>query len=703
MKLEDLARATNICDLLDEKQVDDIGAKCLQGLNADKVTREPWEAWYKQAMELALQVAKKKTFPWPGAANVKFPLITIAAINWHAKAYPATISGESVVRCRVLGADMQGQKMARSIRVGKYMSYQLLETISWEEQTDKSLLVLPIMGSVFKKTVRDTASRTNCSDMVMPQDLVVDYFTTSMDGAIRATHLFKKSPNEMREHFLSGVYREAKEITQDSPTPLDAAKDAAQHLNEPSTKEVYSLGEQSCWLDLDEDGYAEPYAVTMDENSGYVYRICARYFTQDIQYVQSGKNKGSVFRITPENYYTKYEFIPSPDGGFYGLGLGLLLGPLNESINTAINQIFDGATMATLGGGFLGRGAKMKAGETTFKPQEWKTIDSTGDGIAKNIFPLPIREPSMMLLELVKFLVQYGQQVGGSGDIEMGDIPGQNVKAGTMSIANQNGQKIFKATYKRFWRSLKEEFKKQYRLCQIYPLDPLGSQLFQVNKEDFVPDSSGIIPAADPNIVSDDERRQLATMIAARAQQVPGYDPIQVETRLLESFNVEGIEALYKGPPPNPPPNPEMLKLQLESRKLDIMERGQQQTNQLAVAKLMVEAQKTQAEIMELQARAVMEEQKGDAAQAGQVIAALYAQIEMKQAHHENIMGTIDMIHTLLGGKNSEHIGIDRRAATSLAGGAASTLPPVAQPAGNTAVFHGTTTVPGTGEGGLGA
>lgn len=699
-KVEDLVKMPNIFDKMEESDQKSVGLDCLNGLTLDKSSREQWELRQKNSMELALQVTSKKTYPWPGASNVKFPLVTIAATNWHAKAYPATISGESVARCRVIGADPDGKKMARAIRVGKDMSYELLETTSWEEQTDKSLLVLPIMGTVFKKTIRDTVSRSNVSDMVLPQDLVVNYYTASMESAMRVTHLFKMTKNEMHEAVQAGIFCEPGEITQDSTTPMVTAKEKAQGITPNWEKDVYSLAEMSCWLDLDDDGYAEPYAVTFDENSGHPYRLVARYFPSDIKRVESGKKKGEILRITPENYYTKYEFIPSPDGGFYGLGLGTLVGPLNESVNTAINQIFDGGTMATLGGGFLGRGVKIKSGDSTFKPNEWKNVDSTGVSLKDNIVPLPVREPSMILLELLKFLVQYGQQVSGAGDIEMGDIPGQNVKAGTMSIANQNGQKIFKATYKRFWRSLKEELKKLYRLKQLYP-SGYGNP-FDIQADDYAGDASGIIPSADPNIVSDDERRQLAMMIAQRAAQTPGYDQMAVEMRLLDAFNVEGVESLYKGPPPNPPPNPEMIKLQLEGKKLDIMLQGQQQNGQLAQARLMVDAQKIQAEIEELRAKAMMEQQKANNADVGQIIAMLDLEIAAKKNHHESILSTIDMIHTLMGGKNGDGLGIKREHADALATTAASTLPQLAAPTGNGGVFPATNDSAGGSQGMLG-
>lgn len=669
-KLPELAKSANIADLLDEEDLQTIGLSCKRGFDEDKTSRAQWEQWNADALKLALQVKEAKSFPWPNAANVKFPLMTIAALSWHAKAYPATISGDSVVKCRVIGEDLDGKKTARAVRVGKHMSYQLLETTTWEEQTDKGMLVLSILGTMFKKTLRDNNSRTTVSDMVMPQDLVLDYFTTDLDSAIRVSHMFQMSANERQENFNSKLFRLNEGLPQPEETgPLEAAKQKAQHLTPPENLETYFMVEQSCWLDLDGDGYKEPYAVTIDRSTGFVYRIIARYYQTDIEY--SGDK---VRKITPENYYTKFGFIPSPDGGFYDLGLGVLLGPINESVNSAINQIFDAGTLKTLGGGFLGRGVRMKSGESTFRPAEWKVVDSTGDNLRNNIVPLPVSEISPILLDLIKFLVAYGERVAGSGDIQMGDIPGQNVKAETMSIANENGRQIFNATYKRFWRSLKEEFKKIYRLNRIFSVNTSFTDrygvTYQVTKDDYLESDAGIIPAADPNITSNAERRQMADMLLVTAQQQPGFNMYLINRQRLEAYNVPNIDQVYpdpQGPNAIPAgPNPTMLELQIKAKKEENRGLEIQNQHQQAIAKLMMQAQLIQAQIEELRAKAAKEIKEAQGVDIGHTIALLDLQIAEKKNTHDTILNTIDMLHTLYGGKNDT--GITGGKAEALAG-----------------------------------
>jgi len=658
MDIDKLVASSNIAADLPEEQVQKIGLQCKQGFDDDKASRTPWEDANAKSLKLALQVAEAKSFPWPNCSNVKFPLLTIAALSWHSKAYPATISGDNVVKYKVIGKDPDNVKADRADRKGKYMSYKLLETTTWEEQTDKGLLVYSILGTMFKKTVRDNNAKKNVSDLVMPQDLVVNYFTTDMDSAVRVSHMFTLSKNEVREYVLQGLYLDSLKILDTADAgPLETAKDKAQKLIKPAESSVFNLVEQSCWLDLDEDGYDEPYAVTFQRETGKIVRILARYYKSDVKRVEVGKNAGKIYKIVPENYYTKYELIPSPDGGFYGIGFGVLLGPITDSVNSALNQIFDSGTMATLGGGFLGRGARIKGGEATFKPFEWKTVDSTGDNLRNNIVPLQVREASPVLLELIKFLVNYGERVAGAGDIQMGELPGQNVKAGTAEIANENGRQIFDATYKRFWRSLKEEFKKLDRLESIFIQDEgfsVGGKYYEVTKADFAEGSDGVCPVADPNITSRTEKRMMADMALADTLHFSG-DTYEALKRKYDAYGYSGFEQVFPDPKgPNaipPPPNLEMESIKIDAMNAQTKAAQAQSQAQEAQALVMIKAQETMANIRLLEAQAVKLHaeilEMSDNSSHEEVykqVAMLNAQIAGEKLAHERLMGVANIM-----------------------------------------------------------
>jgi chaperonin GroES len=350
---------------------------------------------------------------------------------------------------------------------------------------------------------------------------------------------------------------------------LTLTKNKSQGVDAPMSIDAstpYEILEQHCYIDFDQDGYAEPYIVWINKSNKQVLRIVARYFESSIEY----DNKNKVLCITPETYFTKFPFIPSPDGGFYDLGFGVLLGPLNQSIDTIINQLIDAGTMAVTAGGFLSRGIKIRGGNTNFAPLEWKHVDSTGDDLRKGIVPLPVREPSQVMFTLMGMLINYGERIGGSVDILVGENPGQNTAAETTRTMAEQGQKIFSGIFKRTYRSLAQEFKKLYRLNQLYmDDDTFQSDLgdFNIFADDYNGPSSDIKPAADPNIVSDSQRVHQAQAIMAIAG--PDMNMYNVKKKYLEAIKVTNIE-MYLPDPKGPnaiPPKPD-VKVQIEQMKL---------------------------------------------------------------------------------------------------------------------------------------
>ena len=345
-KLEDILASDNLAEKLSEMDLTTLGSDVVASFEMDKRSRIDWEKKTEESMKLALQVMENKSFPWTNASNVKFPLITIAALQYHARAYPALISGTNVVKCKVLGTDLDGKAKDRALRIERHMSYQVLEEDeNWEDQTDKVLITQPIVGCAFKKVYYDTQKKHNVSENILAKDLVVSYYTKSLETAPRISHIIYLTKNDIYTRVKSGIYREvelglSKDLTKDT---LGKLQDKVQGTTEPSeeTEKPYEIIEQHRNIDLDGDGYAEPYIVVVHRDSKKVLRLVARFFPGSVEF------KGEdVLSIKAENYFTKYPFIPSPDGGFYDLGFGSLLSPLNESINTLINQLIDAGTMS---------------------------------------------------------------------------------------------------------------------------------------------------------------------------------------------------------------------------------------------------------------------------------------------------------------------------------------------------------------------
>src|SRR6185369_10843869 len=603
LTIKELVKSSNICKLLPPDVVKTIGMNAQDGYNQDVNSRKEWEIRNAQAMKLALQVVEQKTFPWPGAANVKFPLVTVAAMQYQARAYPALIPGADIVKCKVYGSDPDGSKSDLAVRISTHMSWQNLEQDDeYEEEMDKLLLVQAINGCAFKERIFDPTKGRQVSRLVLPANLVVDYFTRDLQTAPRVTKTFWLSGNTIHQRVLDGRFTDLEkegislqpDATAQVTSPIQVAQDQRQGLRRlgETAATPYFTGEQHCWLDLDDDGYAEPYIVTFDIASGAVHRIVARYLPAGIK-----KLNGEIYEITPLRIFTKYGFIPSPDGGFYDLGLGALLGPINESVNTAFNQMFDAATMATLGGGFLGRGFKSKSGAFTFQPNQWFPVDAPGDDLRKSILPLPVRDVPQIFQWLVGFLVSYAERIVSATELQVGENVGQNTPAETARTMDQNGARVYTAIYKRTWRAMKQECRQQAELNKLFfHADVDFQQLTSGPQAMVLPDDYStygltVRPAADPYVVSDTQRVEQAKTIVGMSGSLPGFNRYKSQLRLLKAMNVPDIEEVFPQPMTQgqdgkpipaqdfPPPGPDakMLEVQIKQQAQQLKEMEFQQ------------------------------------------------------------------------------------------------------------------------------
>lgn len=643
----------NIAELLSDKDCDSIAKQVLYDYNLDLESRGDWERRNASALKLALQVVEEKTEPWANCANVKFPMVTIAALQCHAREYPALITGTEIVKCRVIGSDQDGTKTARARRVAAHMSYQVLEEDSnWEDQMDRVMFTKPIVGTAFKKVYFDPIMGHNVAEMILAQDLVIPYKAKSLKKASRITHVIPLTKNDLYEREIKGYF-----LSCESPStgaadtrgtsPLQQVSDEVQgvHAVLGDSDTPTQMLEQHRFLDLDGDGYAEPYIVTVEEGTQKLRRIVARFFKDSIK-----KKDGKILHIEPEHFFVKYGMIPSPDGGIYDLGFGALLGPLNESVNTIINQLLDAGSLSILGGGFLGRGAKLRRGQNQFKPGEWKQVDGSGQDLKASIVPLPTKEPSQVLFALLGMLVNYGERISGSTDIMSGENVGQNTPASTAQELVKQGSVIFNGIFKRTYRSLREEFQLWYRLNQLFVDQDRSFEELSTGKNvmilsgDYQGGDSEIRPAADPNVASVEKRMQQAIFLKQAAATGPGYKQVEVERRLLEAAQIPYLAEVWDA---NIQPAPNQ-KLVLEQAKLEFEQVKLKADIQYKMLELMQKAEKTRAEIAELTARAAKEQAEARGVDVGHIIAMTNTEIAAQKAKHDGLVESIKIIHEIM-------------------------------------------------------
>lgn len=588
LTLDDIRKSKNVAELLDERELTLIGSNVVRGYEIDEDSRAEWKAIVDKAMDIAKQVMEQKSFPWVGAANIKMPVITRACIDYASRTLPEIIQNEKVVKSVVVGADPDGSKQQRADRVAKFMSYQLInQSPDWAAGTDSLLQTLPVLGTVFKKTYWCESENRCVSEMCVPDKIVVNYGTQSLDSARRVTHLLTMYTNDILERQRRGVYLDS--VKMEELLPSDDA-------NLEDEDYPIDILEQHCYLDLDEDDYKEPYVVTVHKGTGKVLRIVNRF--KDVEKVD-----GKIVCIKPDQYFTDFHFIKSPDGGFYSMGFGSLLLPLNTAINTLVNQLLDAGTLSNTQGGFLGKGLRLKNGEFKFKMGEWKVVDSaSGTNLKDSVYPLPVREPSHTLLQLLSILMEEAKDLTSATDISQGKQQAQNVASSTVSQLIDQGAKIFIAINQRVYRSLKKEYEKVYELNFHYLkqknyMDVLADPQANV-KADFELKSCQIYPVADAKLSSNNDRLSKAAVI----QQLSTVDKRAADEMVLNALQVDDADKKQLMPP-NPPPSPESQKIMAEIKQMEANISDLAANAAFETAKIQVDQAKMQQDIKESNSR----------------------------------------------------------------------------------------------------
>lgn len=626
-KLRKYIDMDNIAEDLDEKQLQKIGDLVAQGVQIDEDSREEWKNVMEDALKIAKQVKEEKTTPWPGAANVKYPLITNACIQFNSRTNPEIIQGDKVVRvdnmARKNNEDgsvdpITKQRDDRADRLSNHMSYQLIgESNHWRSDTDKLLMILPCAGVVYRKSFYDPILDVPDTELCLPQDIVINNNVASLEKAQRITHILKLSVNDIVSYMNSGLYLkyDLKELdslpSEDDRTPEESQEifSTDDEINTLSDT-IHEAYEQHRYLDLDGDGYQEPYIVTTHKASNKVLRIVARY--DEKSFVM---NKAKMLLIKAINYFVDYHFVPSPDGGFHSMGYGSLLLPVNETISTTINQLLDAGTLQNRNGGFIGSGLTIPKGDWTFKLGEWKKITSAdGTAISQNIVPLPTTPPSSVLFELLNLMITTGKDLSNVSDILMGNTPPAGVPATTTLAIIEQAHKVYSSMMARIYVSFKKEYERLYYLNKRYGMNSRGFQdamrLGMIFENDYTDSDYGIFPVADPALATDMQRMAKAQVVM-EMQGNPNIDSYEATKYYLDTQKIP-TEGLLTKPDPNAPPPQEVLESRARIKQMEAQNNAILMSNELKAMDL--ELKEIKIKVDALIAAANVSSQKVDAA-----------------------------------------------------------------------------------------
>ena len=604
-RLIDQIDEVNIARQIDDQTLREIGMAVCQEFEIDENSRKGWVDDAEKAMKFAMQKSEPKEFPWPGAANVIFPMMLQATVEFASRTYMALIQGPKIVKGTFTGSDRgtpvmedgkpkmaplppgappgspqkpvwliaPGEKRARAERIGEFMSWQLLEEMpEWEPQTDQLLHQIPIVGGAARKTFRDTAEARNSSLFVSLINLCWNYDAPSFELAPRHTEKILLYPSQIQdcERFDQDEAGEGMFL----PLPYgpgDSLGAGGTHFGfrndedgggdnaDPDAPHLF-LEQHRRW-DLDGDGYAEPYIVTVHQRSQRVVRIVARY---DAEGIEASKKGDEIIKIKAVEHYTLIPFLPSLDGGSYPTGWGQLLRGLNETINTTVNQMIDAGTLANAGPIFVGGNLDLASGQSLFTVGRAIRVNTKGQNIRDSVMKMPFEGANGTLFQLFGVLVEAGKGVASLQNVLSGDAAMANAPPTTVLALIEQGLTLYTAIHKRIYRAFKSEFEKLHRLNKKYLTEKksyqVGDDEHEIDPHDFKI-AGAVVPIADPKMITDMQK-------LARSQILLGFkdDPTinqhEIRMRLFEAANFDRIEDLFA--PPTPPSPEAMMAAQME-------------------------------------------------------------------------------------------------------------------------------------------
>ena len=542
---------SNLAEVLGDDVLDEMGSELVQNYMDYKVSRKDWEATYTKGLDLLGFKYTERTEPFRGASSATHPVLAEAVTQFQAQAYKELLPANGPVRTQILGAPSR-QKEDQATRVKDFMNYQIMDRMTeYEPEFDQMLFYLPLSGSTFKKVYYDSLLGRAVSKFVPADDLVVPYSATSLDDAESVIHVIKISENELRKQQVSGFYKDvdlaAPPMNTDQITKKEQELEGVQQTKQD---DIYTLLE--CHVNLDIEGFEDmdpqtgeptgiklPYVVTVEESTRSVLSIKRNYKLDDPM-----KNK--------INYFVHFKFLPGL--GFYGFGLIHMIGGLSRTATAALRQLLDAGTLSNLPAGFKTRGIRVRDDAQPIQPGEFRDVDAPGGNLRDSFLPLPFKEPSPTLLQLLGIVVQAGQRFAAIADMQVGD-GNQQAAVGTTVALLERGSRTMSAIHKRIYSALKIEFKllaevlKTY-LPPEYPYDVVGGNK-TIKVQDF-DDRVDILPVADPNIFSQTQRISIAQTELQLAMSNPKiHNLYQAYRGMYEALGVKNIDLIL--PPPQPP------------------------------------------------------------------------------------------------------------------------------------------------------
>ena len=539
----------NLAEDIDDGELEEIADNVYKNYDADKNSRQEWESMFERGFDLLGLKIQESSEPFEGACTAVHPLLVESAVKFQSKASQELFPSAGPIQTQILGKSTPKREQQAN-RVKNFMNYQLLEQMpEYFDEFEKMLFHLPLIGSAFKKVYYDANLKRPVSEFVPIDQFYVSYYSSNLSKADRYTHVIYRSPVDLAKDIRSGIYSDTELPEASNPEPTAFASKMDTILGFSPTQDTdpqYVLLEQHCYLEIDESnkekGIALPYIVTIEEQSRKVLCIRRNYKPDDT-------NKEKM------NHFVHYRFVPG--FGFYGFGLMHFLGNLTMSATAAMRSLIDAGQFANLPGGFKAKGVRMVGDNDPISPGEFKEVESTGVDLAKAIVPLPYKEPSSTLFQMLGFVATAGQKFADSTEQVVSEASSYGPVGTTMALLEASS-KFFSAIHKRLHKSQRDEFRILARIDYDYLPSEYPYDVPYESRNIFKADFDGrvdVIPVSDPNIPSNAHRLMIAQMAMQMAQQSPpGMFNLEALNRtILSAANMPNMEEIL---PPKQKPKP---------------------------------------------------------------------------------------------------------------------------------------------------
>ena len=543
MPIGDAGFNSNLADFMDEDKLRELGNDLISSFNGDKESRSEWEETYTKGLDqLGLKI-EERTTPWAGACGVFHPMLSEAVIRFQSQAITEIFPAQGPVKTKIVGK-ITSDKEKQSQRVEDYLNYLLTHEMSeYRTETEKMLFSLPLAGSAFRKVYFDPSLDRPSSIFVPAEDVVVNYGASDLETCQRATHVMRKSSNEVRKMQVNGFYKDI-----ELPEPAQNISDITKKYNDiTGEQDTYNYDSSHTILemqvDLDLEGFEDtdekgqktgiaiPYVVTIDHPSGNILSIRRNYYEDDPKKIR-------------RMHFVHYQYLPGL--GFYGFGLIHMVGGLAKSATSILRQLVDSGTLSNLPGGLKARGLRIKGDDTPIMPGEFRDVDVPGGAIRDNITFLPYKEPSGTLYQLLQNIVEEGRRFASISDMKISDMNNQAPVGTTLALLERN-QKVMSAVQARLHAAMKKELTILVGIVKDFT-DP--SYPYETDEEEFIKSEDfdervDVIPVSDPNAATMAQRIMQYQAAMQLAQASPDmYNLPELHRQMLEVLGIDNVDEI---------------------------------------------------------------------------------------------------------------------------------------------------------------